>query len=85
MLRFNKYSFLPFHFYWKQYLRNIPEGWGQKPATRRTPREGPGVETSSHSKHGSPWLHKTTTVSNGALLYAKTLSYDALNTRTHYI
>lgn len=68
-----KCSILPLHVYWKQYLRNIPEGWGQKPATRHTPRAGLGAGTSSHSKHGSPWLHKIITVSIGALLhvYAK--------------
>lgn len=53
-----KWSIPPLHVYWKQYLRNIPEGWGQKPATRHTLRAGLGAGTSSHSKHGSPWLHK---------------------------
>lgn len=81
-----KCSILPLHVYWKQYLRNIPEGWGQKPATRHTLRAGLGAGTSSHSKHGSPWLHKIITVSIGALLLVymqNTPSYDAFDTSKH--
>lgn len=81
-----KCSILPLHVYWKQYLRNIPEGWGQKPATRHTLRAGLGAGTSSHSKHGSPWLHKIITVSIGALLHVymqNTSSYDAFYTSKH--
>lgn len=81
-----KCSIPPLHVYWKQYLRNIPEGWGQKPATRHTLRAGLGAGTSSHSKHGSPWLHKIITVSIGALLHVymqNTSSYDAFDTSKH--